>query len=289
MIPRSWLFVPADDPAKLDKAWASGAEAVILDLEDSVAPARKAEARVNARDFLKRRGQGGPQAWVRVNALSSGLIDDDLHWVVQGAPDGIVLPKPDSAKAIERMNDKLDRLEVAHQVRMGSVHILPIATETPRSLFALDTYADLPEGGRVIGLTWGAEDLPAAVGADSGRHEDGSFTDLCRVARALCLAAGAAAGLPVLETVFPAHKDLEGLKAFAEQSRREGFQGMLAIHPDQVEIINAAYTPSEKSLERARRIVALFQANPGVGVMSMDGEMVDAPHLAQARRILAQA
>ncbi len=285
MIPRSWLFVPADDAGKLAKAAGSGADAVILDLEDSVALVRKAEARVLAARFLAERGADGPQAWVRVNPLASGLIDDDLAAIVAGAPDGVVLPKPDSASDVRALTAKLDRLEAQHGLAAGAICILPIATETARSLFELHTYAGL-EPGRLIGLTWGAEDLPAAVGAETNRAPDGGYTDLCRLARSLCLAGAAAAGVPAFETVYPAFRDLEGLEAYAEQGRREGFAGMLAIHPAQARPINRVFTPSPEAVEHARRVVALFESNPGAGVLSLDGRMLDAPHLKQALRLL---
>lgn len=284
MTPRSWLFVPADDPRKLAKAAGAGADALILDLEDSVALARKDEARALAADFLKQ--SRASQVWVRVNPFASGMTDQDLAAVVASRPDGLVLPKPDSAADVQALSDRLDRLEQDHGVANGSIRILPIATETPRALFNLGSYADL-RPGRLIGLTWGAEDLPTAVGAETNRGPDGGYSDLCRLARALCVAGAAAANVPAIETVYPAFRDLDGLVAYAEQGRREGYFGMLAIHPDQVGPINKVFAPSAAALERARRIVALFEANPGAGVLSLEGQMLDAPHLTQARRILA--
>nr|MDB5459047.1 citrate lyase [Caulobacteraceae bacterium] len=285
MTPRSWLFVPADDAAKLDKAWDAGADAVILDLEDSVAPERKPAAREAALAFLRARpGPRACQIWLRINPLTAGLVGDDLA-VTAGAPDGVVLPKPDRADEVTDLAGRLEKLEVAHGLGAGSIRILPIATETPRALFNLGGYADLPHG-RLAGLTWGAEDLPAAVGAETNRAADGGYTDLCRLARALCLAGAAAAGVAAIETVYPAFRDLEGLEAYAEQGRREGFAGMLAIHPAQVGPINRVFTPSPLALERARAIVALFEAHPGAGVLAFEGRMLDAPHLKQARRLL---
>jgi len=281
MIPRSWLFIPADDRRKLAKIGSSGADAVILDLEDSVAPARKAEARAMALDALK--GARGPELWVRINALPGGVADHDLEAIMPGAPDGVVLPKCGSAADVAALGERLDALEDSE--RRGRTRILPIATETPSALFALGSYAQAPSA-RLAGLTWGAEDLSAAVGAETNRSADGGYTDLCRIARALCLAGAAAAGIPAIETIYPVVDDLNGLEAYAAQGRREGFSGMLAIHPAQVEAINRAFTPSADAVERARRIVALFEAEPGAGVLAMDGRMLDAPHLAQARRIL---
>lgn len=285
MTPRSWLFVPADDPRKLAKAGASEADAVILDLEDSVAPARKADARALALDMLNAaRDARGPEIWIRVNPLSSGLAAPDLEAVMPGAPDGVVLPKCASAADVATLGEQLAALEMGH--RRGRTSILPIATETPGALFALGSYAQAPSG-RLAGLTWGAEDLSTAVGAETARAADGGHTDLARLARALCLAAASAAGVAAVETVYPDLRDMAGLAAYAAQGRREGFSGMLAIHPAQVEAINRAFTPPAHAVERARRIVALFEANPDAGVLAMDGRMLDAPHLAQARRTLA--
>jgi citrate lyase subunit beta/citryl-CoA lyase len=291
VIPRSWLFVPADDRRKLARVAASGADAVILDLEDSVDPARKAEARVLAREVLDG-PRDGPEVWVRINPLSGGEADRDLAAIMPGAPDGVVLPKCASASDVATLVGRLDArevLEAREGLKAGApwrrTRILPIATETPAALFALGSYAEAPSE-RLAGLTWGAEDLSTAVGAETNRAPDGGYTDLCRLARALCLAGAAAAGVPAIETVYPDLKDLEGLRAHAAQGRREGFCGMLAIHPAQVEVINGAFTPSAEAVERARRIVALFEAEPGSGVLAMDGRMLDAPHLAQARRIL---
>jgi citrate lyase subunit beta/citryl-CoA lyase len=283
---RSLLFCPADNPAKLAKAAAAGADVVILDLEDSVAPERKGEARAIAAAFLgEHAGAAGPQLWVRINPLTTEAAADDLAALVPARPAGVVLPKPDSAADTGRLARRLDEAEAAAGLAPGAIRILPIATETPLSLFRLDSYVGAP---RLAGLTWGAEDLPAAVGAATNRAPDGGYTDLCRLARSLCLAAAAAAEVAAIETVFPAFKDLEGLAAYAAQGRREGFSGMLAIHPAQVGPINDAFTPSEQELDQARRIVALFEANPGRASLAFEGRMVDIPHLKQARRTLAR-
>ena len=220
---------------------------------------------------------------MRINPLSGGSADLDLEAVMPGAPDGLVLPKAGSAADVVALGRRLDALEAGD--RRGRTLILPVATETPGALFALGSYAETPSH-RLVGLTWGAEDLSTAVGAETNRATDGGYTDLCRLARALCLAGAAAAGVPAVETVYPDLRDMTGLAAYASQGRREGFAGMLAIHPAQVEAINRAFTPSADAVEQARRIVALFEANPGAGVLAMDGRMLDAPHLAQARRIL---
>ena len=290
MIARSWLFIPADDPRKLAKIAASGADAVILDLEDSVAPVRKGDARALVLETLNG-PRDGPELWVRINPLGE-LADHDLSAIMPGAPDGVVLPKcasaADLAALVERLNAREELEARMAGVPWGHTRILPIATETPAALFGLGSYAQAPSA-RLAGLTWGAEDLSTAVGAETNRAPDGGYTDLCRIARALCLAGAAAAGVPAIETIYPDLNDLEGLEAYAAQGRREGFSGMLAIHPAQVGPINRAFTPSAEAVAQARRIVALFEAEPGAGVLSMDGRMLDAPHLAQARRILQSA
>jgi citrate lyase subunit beta/citryl-CoA lyase len=285
---RSLLFVPGDQPAKMDKALGSGADALILDLEDSVAPAAKAAGREATAAFLRAHDRPrGPALWVRINPLTTPEALDDLAAVMAAAPDGIVLPKPREAADAMALGLYLEALEAAFGLARGSTPILPIATEVPQALFALNGYGAV--GERLAGLTWGAEDLPAAVGASANRTESGAYTDLCRLARSLCLAGAAAADAPAIETVYPAFRDLDGLRAYAEAGRREGFSGMMAIHPAQVEVINAVFTPSGDELAHAREVVALFEANPGAGVVSLDGRMLDRPHLKQALRLLANA
>jgi citrate lyase subunit beta/citryl-CoA lyase len=283
--PRSWLFAPGDQPAKMAKASTSGAGAVILDLEDSVAETSKPAARSAAAEFLAARDANGPQLWVRINPLSTAHATADLAAVLPHGPNGIVLPKPDGPQDVVRLARDLHRIEAEAGLAEGSVRILPIATDTPASIFALGGYGVV--GPRLIGLTWGAEDLPAAVGALVNRHPDGSFTDLCRLARALCLAGAAAADVAAIETVYAAFKDLDGLRAYAEAGRQEGFTGMMAIHPNQVAIIEQVFRPSETEIAHARRVVALFEANPEAGAVALDGRMLDKPHLKQAKRVLA--
>ncbi len=282
---RSWLFVPGDAPRKLEKATATDADVVILDLEDSVAEARKPEARRLVADFLHA-GPRGRALFVRINPLSGPHALADLIAVVPAGPDGIVLPKPDGAHDVVRLDHYLTALEASAALPGGRIRILPIATETPRALFTLDSYRDASP--RLVGLTWGAEDLPAAVGASS-RDEAGEYSDLCRLARTLCLAGAAAAGLPAIETVYPAFRDIAGLQAYATRGRRDGFVGMMAIHPQQLPVINAIFTPAEQELEHARRVVALFEADPGIGTVALEGRMLDLPHLKQARALLASA
>ena len=285
---RSWLFVPADAPSKLDKASGSGADVVILDLEDSVAEQRKPDARRLASRFLAERpAPRTPAVFVRINPLSGPHALADLATVVPGGPDGIVLPKPDGAEDVVRLDHYLTALEASAALAAGRIRILPIATETPRALFTLGGYRG--SSTRLAGLTWGAEDLPAAVGASTNRGEDGGYSDLCRLARTLCLAGASAAELPPIETVYPAFRDLAGLEAYAIRARRDGFVGMMAIHPQQVPVINTTFTPAEQELDHARKVVALFEAHPGCGTVALDGRMLDLPHLKQARALLAAA
>ncbi len=270
---RSLLFVPGDRPERFAKAAATGADAIILDLEDSVAPERKATAREAVRAYLT--DARHVAAFVRVNPLDSGLIDDDLAALMEARPDGLVLPKAEGADDVNRLADRV------------ALPILPVATETPAAVFRLGTYAHA--AAHLAGLTWGAEDLPAAVGASTSREADGSYTDPYRVARALTLFGAHAAGVPAIETVFPDFRDLDRLAAYAARGRRDGFTGMLAIHPSQVAVINAAFTPSADELAHARAVVALFAANPTAGALQLDGKMVDAPHLKAAHRLLKLA
>ncbi len=274
---RSLLFVPGDRPDRFAKALASGADALILDLEDSVVAERKPEARQAVAAALAA-SRGAAALLVRINPLSSGLADADLAAILPGRPDGIVLPKAEGAPSIRDL-----------VARMGADHppILPIATETPAALFQLGSYGEVRDC--LLGLSWGAEDLPAAIGAASARDENGGYTDPYRMVRSLALFAAHAAGVPAIETVYPAFGDLDGLAAYAARGNRDGFTGMLAIHPAQVAGINAAFTPSAAALEQARAIVAAFEANPGAGALALDGKMVDAPHLAQARALIARA
>lgn len=274
---RSLLFVPGDRPERMEKALGLAADALILDLEDSIAPASKAAARGAVAAFLGRAPRAsGPRLFVRVNPLDSGLIDDDLAAVLPARPDGLVLPKADGADSIRSL-----------VTRAPGVPILPIATETPAAIFRLGEYGAVAP--YLAGLTWGAEDLPAAIGAATAREADGSYADPYRVARALTLFGAAAAGLPPIETVYPDIRDPDGLQRYAERAARDGFTGMMAIHPSQIAPINAAFTPSAEAVARARAIVAAFESAPGAGVLQVDGKMVDAPHLKQARRILDRA
>jgi citrate lyase subunit beta/citryl-CoA lyase len=267
---RSLLFVPGDRPERMAKAVALGADALILDLEDSVAPAAKPMARAAVAAFL---GEGHALPLiVRVNPLDSGLIDDDLAALAGTRPQALMLPKAEGAASISALAAK------------APWPILPVATETPAAIFQLGSYAQVAD--HLLGLTWGAEDLPAAIGAATSREADGSYTAPYQLARSLALFAAHAAGVAAIDTVYPDFRDLEGLAAYAARARRDGFTGMMAIHPAQVPVINAAFTPSPEELAHARAVVDLFAANPGAGALQLDGRMVDAPHLKQARRVM---
>jgi len=273
---RSLLFVPGDRPDRFNKAADSGADALILDLEDSVTAARKEEARAAVAAYLK---EARPvRRFVRLNPLASDFIEADIAALSGCRPDGFVLPKAEGAGAVR---------DCAARLGSAAAPILPVATETPAAIFELGTYREVAD--HLAGLTWGAEDLPAAIGAATSREIDGRFTPPYEMVRSLTLFAAHAAGVIALETVYPAIRDPDGLRAYAERGRRDGFTGMMAIHPSQVDIINAAFTPSAEDLAHARKIVEAFAANPDAGALQIDGQMIDAPHLKQAERLLAQA
>lgn len=280
---RSFLFVPGDSERKLEKAPGTGADAIIVDLEDSVTAESRPRARELAREFI----DGRDDIWLRINPVDSSEALSDLQTVMPAAPSGIVMPKAKSADDAARLATRLDELESRYGVAAGSTRILPICTERPRALFSLDSYVGATP--RLAGLTWGAEDLSAALGARAVRDEDGNWLPPYELARSLCLFAAAAAEVPAVDTVYTDFRDAEGLRAFARRAARDGFTGMLAIHPAQVATINDAFTPSEDEITHAERIVALFRDNPGAGALALDGEMIDKPHLVQAKRTLALA
>lgn len=273
---RSLLFVPGDRADRFDKAVASGADALILDLEDSVASEKKALAREAVAAFLA--GPRSLPAFVRINPLGSAA-DDDLKAIVASRPDGIVLPKAEGAPSVRELDVRLEALGDTRAL------ILPIATETPRAVFALGSYI---KTHRLAGLTWGAEDLSAILGA-SPRDDDGQLTTPFETVRSLALFAAHAAGVAAIETVYPAFKDEAGLCAYAAKARRDGFSGMLAIHPAQIRMINAAFTPTAAEVENAKRVVQAFAESPGAGAIQLDGRMLDTPHLSSAKRILASS
>lgn len=282
---RSMLFVPADSERKMAKGLLCPADALILDLEDSVAPDRKPVAREMAAAFLaEHAGATASALFVRINPLDSGLALQDLAAVVRPGLAGILQPKTTGAADVIRLGHYLDALEARAGMAPGSVAIVPVATETPQAMLDMRTFlAPVP---RLAGITWGAEDLSAAIGAVSNREEDGTFSPLYAWANSLCLCAAASTGVAAIDTLHADFKDAAGLAAACRASRRRGFSGRIAIHPDQVATINEAYSPTEAELSHARRVVEAFAAQPSAGTLSLDGVMYDMPHLKQARRTL---
>ena len=281
---RSWLFVPADSEKKLAKALSVPADALIFDLEDSVVSANKAAARELAAGFIQQAGEARDRPWVRVNPLSTPDCKADLAAVMPAGPRGIMLPKARSPEDVNELARMLDSLEAEHGLPAGSTAILPLVTEVPEALFTLGGYAEC--GGRLAALTWGAEDLGAAIGASEVRDGSGGWTPPFQLVRNLALFAAHAAGVPAIDTIHADFRDFDGLVDACAEARRDGFTGKLAIHPGQVEIINRTFRPSDAEVEHARRVVELFAANPGAGVLEFDGKMLDKPHLVQARHIL---
>lgn len=273
----SMLFVPGDRPERMEKALGSGADALILDLEDSVSAAHKSMAREAIGAFLDR-PRTGVKLFVRINPLQGDMARDDLAAVMPHHPDGICLPKAEGLASIRELESLTPGSDCA---------IFPLVTETPLAMFHLGEYAGACP--RICGLTWGAEDLPAAIGATQARNADGTFTPPLELARSLTLFAAHAAGVEAVETITPDFKDLDALRRYAERAAADGFTGMMAIHPAQIPVINAAFTPSGEAVAHARRIVDAFAAEPGAGVLSIEGQMIDAPHLKLAERTLARA
>ncbi|QND60877.1 HpcH/HpaI aldolase/citrate lyase family protein [Mesorhizobium huakuii] len=285
---RSLLFVPGDSERKLEKGCGAGADVVIVDLEDSVAPQNKANARaVAARFIAERRGQTSAAIYIRVNDLSTGLTDDDLAALVPVKPDGIMLPKSNSGQDVQQLSAKLRVHEAENGLADGSIKILPIITETPAGVLAAATYAGV--SARLAGLTWGAEDLSAAIGARTARDEQGRYTDLFRHARLATILAAGAAEVAAIDTVFPNFRDMAAFATECAEAERDGFTGKMAIHPDQVPVINAAFTPSTEAVKQSAAIVAAFEAAGNPGVVGIDGKMFDRPHLRLAERLLARA
>jgi citrate lyase subunit beta / citryl-CoA lyase len=285
---RSLLFVPADGGSKLDKAVASGADAVIVDLEDSIAPERKDTARVTALDFLRRAGAAKqrPRLLVRINGLDTGMTDADLDAIVPGRPDAIVFPKAEGGASVVHLDAKLTAREAIAGVPEGQIKILAQGVESAAGLFAAGTFRGA--SARLIGLTWGPEDLSAELGAEANRSTQGELTEPYRLARSICLYAAAAAKLPAIETVYVDFRNSEGLRRDTEAARRDGFTGRLAIHPAQVPVINEVFTPSAAQIEKAKAVVAAFAAQPGAGTVGIDGKMYDRPHLTRAQALLAR-
>jgi len=283
---RSLLFVPADGGPKLDKAFASGADAVIIDLEDSIAPERKDEARKLAFEFLKSAAskKGRPRLLVRINGLDTGMTNADLDAIVPGAPDAVLFPKAEGGASVIHLDAKLTAREAVAGLPEGAIKILAQAVESAAGLFLAGTFRD--SSARLIGLTWGPEDLSAELGAEANREADGTLTEPYRLARAICLYGAAAAKMPAIETVYVDFRNSEGLRRDTQAARRDGFTGRLAIHPAQVPVINEVFTPTPEQIEKAKAVVAAFAAKPGAGAVGIDGKMYDRPHLVRAQALL---
>ncbi|MEM7690133.1 MAG: CoA ester lyase [Pseudomonadota bacterium] len=286
---RSWLFAPGDSEKKMGKAIAGEADVALLDLEDSVTPANKPFARQMVADTLKTASDCA-RIWVRINPLDTADAVLDLAAVVPHAPGGLFLPKAQGAHHVTQLHHYLTALEAAHGLALGSTKIAAIITETPAAMYATREYAgDYPGRERLIGLSWGAEDLSSALGAREQRGPDGEYSAVYELARSLCLIAAVNAGVMPIETVQPEFRDLDALEVRAKRCRAAGFRAMLAIHPAQIAPINAAFTPSKEEIAHARSVVRAFAENPGAGTIAMDGAMLDRPHLTLAQRLLAEA
>ncbi|WP_068076761.1 HpcH/HpaI aldolase/citrate lyase family protein [Novosphingobium lentum] len=287
---RSMLFIPGDSEKKLGKVAECGADAVIFDLEDAVSPENKPLARKLVPEYmaLKPRGQRPMQYWVRVNPFDTGMTLEDLAAAVPAAPDGIMQPKTDGPDDVRRLSYYLDALEAAHGIAPGSIKILPVATETAVAPFRLGDFATAGLE-RLAGLTWGAEDLAAAIGASTNRDATGDWAFTYRMARSLCLLAAHASGVQALDTLYVDFRDDAGLRESCRAARAEGFTGRIAIHPAQVAGINASFMPSADEIAHAQRVLDAFAASPGAGTVGLDGKMIDIPHQKQALRVLAQA
>ena len=281
---RSMLFVPGDRPERFAKAASSGADAVILDLEDAVTPARRPVARAEVARWLETAERGVP-LWVRINPVATDDALEDLAAVIDARPDGIVLPKARDGADVHRVDHWLEGLEARCGYARGSIGLLPLITESAGALLKAASFTGLP--GRVAGLTWGAEDLAADVGASANRSDDGEFELTFAMARSFCLLAAAAAGVPAFDTIDTEFRDVAAVERRARASRRQGFVGKLAIHPAQVVPIHAAFSPTAEEIAWAERVLAAFEAAPGVGAVAFEGGMLDKPHLRQAERILA--
>jgi len=286
---RSLLFVPADSGPKLDKAMASGADGVIIDLEDSITPERKAHAREACLEYLKANivKTQRPRLLVRINGLDTGMTDADLEAIVPGKPDMILFPKAEGGASLAHLDAKLTAQEAVAGVPEGAIKVLAQNVESAMGIFLAGTFRGVSK--RLIGMTWGPEDLSAELGAEANRDAGGQLTEPYRLARSICLFGAAAARVPAIETVYVDFRNSEGLRRDTTDSRRDGFTGRLAIHPAQVPIINEVYTPSPEQIEKAKAVVAAFAAQPDAGAVGIDGKMFDRPHLVRAQRLLAAA
>jgi citrate lyase subunit beta/citryl-CoA lyase len=284
---RSLLFVPGDSERKLEKGFSAGADVVIVDLEDSVAPGNKPLARRIGSEAIAARPAGGPTIYVRVNDLASGLTDDDLAAIVPARPDGIMLPKSQGGADVQHLATKLRVAEIESGLPDGGMKIIPIITETGLATLSTATYPKASP--RLTGLTWGAEDLSAAIGARATRDERGRYTDVFRYARAVTILSASAAEVPAIDTVFVNFRDLDGLRAECLEAERDGFTAKMAIHPAQVPVINEVFTPSQEAVAHANAVIDAFAAAGNPGVVGIDGRMYDIPHLKRAERLLARA
>jgi citrate lyase subunit beta/citryl-CoA lyase len=282
---RSWLFAPGDSERKMTKASDSAADIVLLDLEDSVSPENKPAARKAVADFLKTR-EDKHRIWVRVNPLRSGEIEADLDAIMGAAPGGLFLPKAEGKADVEALDAMLTIREAEYGIQNRSTHVAALVTETPKAMFHCGDYEGAP---RLIAMSWGAEDLSSALGSRVQHQADGSYMPMYEMARNLCLLGAVAAGCAPIETVMPEFRDIDKLRERALMVRGQGYRGMLAIHPAQVDVINEAFTPSAEEIAHARAIVQAFADNPGAGTVGLDGQMLDRPHLALAERLLAEA
>ena len=287
MILRSMLFIPADSEKKLSKADGVEADAIIFDLEDSVAGPRKQTGRDMIKDFMASRPRAGRKTkyYVRINPLESDMPLRDLAGIIAGNPDGLVLPKASGPQDVDLASKYLDVLEIEHNIEHGSIGIVAISGETSAGVLASGAYANakLP---RLVGLSWGPWDLAADLGAAGNRYDDGSYEPPYRTAMSLSLLGAKAAGVQAIDTPFTEFKDSEGLLKWCKMIRREGWTGKLAIHPAQVPIIHEGFRPSTDEVAHAQRVVEAFSGEND-GVASLDGVMLDLPHLKQARYILA--
>lgn len=281
---RSWLFAPGDSERKMLKASESAADIVLLDLEDSVTPENKPGARQLVADFLNGR-EDKHRIWVRVNPLTSGETEADLDAIMAAAPGGLFLPKAEGRQDVEALDAMLTTRETDHVIPTGSTRVAALVTETPKAMFHCGDYAGAP---RLVAMSWGAEDLSSALGARVQHRPDGSYMPTYELARSLCLLGAVAAGCTPIETVMPEFRDLEKLRERSLMVRGQGYRGMLAIHPAQVDVINESFTPSAEEIAHARAVVQAFADNPGAGTVGLDGQMLDRPHLALAQRLLAE-
>ncbi|MCB2080333.1 MAG: CoA ester lyase [Novosphingobium sp.] len=283
---RSWLFAPGDSEKKMTKAMEGTADIALLDLEDAVAPENKPLARTMVHDFIKANAAQRHRLWVRINPFDGPYTLGDLVAIIPAQPGGIMLPKVYGRADVERLDHCLSALEVANGIEEGSTKVIVLITETAEAMFHTGDYKGAP---RVVALTWGAEDLADSLGANSNRDEDGDYSFTYELARSLTLLGAAAAGVTPIETISADFRDLDALRKRAERVRRDGYRGMLAIHPAQVDVINEAFTPSEEEIAEAQEIVDIFAANPGVGAIGYKGGMLDRPYLARAQLLLKQA